>query len=64
MLQHLASLFPDLDLEGLLDESMPWVLAWIVLVGATLVTVVVAGVLNLERKSRSPVERVMRGGRF
>ena len=51
---------PDPDLiEALIDESMPWFMAWCFLLMAVLIAMVI-GNLVARFKQRSPVEKLLR----
>lgn len=61
-MQLALALFPETEgLDGLIEESMPWLMAWLVLAALFLSAVVVAHAATTIR-SRSPVEKLLRRG--
>lgn len=58
-MQLALALFPDVDgLDGLIDESMPWFAAWLILLAISLLIMLAGkGIARLRR--RSPVEQLL-----
>lgn len=54
------TLFPEVDgLDGLIEESMPWLGAWLFLLAIILVVMVIGSLIQRFRR-RSPVEKLLR----
>lgn len=55
------TLFPEVDtIDVLIEESMPWLLAWLVLLAVALGVVTIGNAVARFR-GRSPVEKLVRG---
>jgi len=55
------TLFPEVDgLDGLIEESMPWLGAWLFLLMMILVLTVIGGAIVRYRERHSPVEKLLR----
>lgn len=66
-MQLALALFPATDgLDGLIEQSMPWLLIGLVLIGLVLTALFLSGVIVLRAaalfRRRSPVERILRRG--